>query len=138
MNTGELIRKYRKIAGLTQKELGEACEMSEPAIRNYELGNRTPSDAQVVRIAKELGIAPQALVPHEMEDARDALGLLFELGDQFGLTPQDDGTLRIDPKAKSSKKLHAAIKAWRSVLDEVASGEMSEAEYDLWKAKFKF
>ena len=24
-----------------------------------------------------------------------------------------------------------------SVLDEVASGEMSEAEYDLWKAKFK-
>lgn len=138
MNTGELIRKYRKSAGLTQKELGEACGMSEPAIRNYELGNRTPSDAQVVRIAKELGIAPQALVPHEMEDARDALGLLFELGDQFGLIPQEDGSLIIDPKAKSSKKLDAAIKAWRTVLDEVASGEMSEAEYDLWKAKFKF
>ena len=138
MNTGELIRKYRKSAGLTQKELGEACEMSEPAIRNYELGNRTPSDAQITRIAIALGIAPQALMPHEMKDARDALGLLFELGDQFGLMPQEDGSLMIDPKAKSSKKINAAIRAWRTVLDEVASGEMSEAEYDLWKAKFKF
>lgn len=137
MNTGELIRKYRKSAGLTQKELGEACEMSEPAIRNYELGNRMPSAAQIERIAKALGIAPQALLPHEMKDARDALGLLFELGDQFGLVPQEDGSLSLDPKAKASKKLNAAIKAWRSVLDEVASGEMTEEEYDLWKAKFK-
>lgn len=137
MNTGELIRKYRKIAGLTQKELGEDCGMSEPAIRNYELGNRTPSDEQINRIAKSLGIAPQALMPHEMESARDALGALFELGDQFGLTPQKDGSLRIDPKAKSSKKLEVALKAWRSVLDEVASGEMTEGDYDLWKAKFQ-
>lgn len=137
MNTGELIRKYRKSAGLTQKELGEGCEMSEPAIRNYELGNRTPSDAQIDRIAKALGIAPQALIPHEMKDARDALGLLFELGDQFGLVPQEDGSLSLDPKAKASKKLMAAIKAWRSVLDEVASSEMTEEEYDLWRAKFK-
>ena len=137
MNTGELIRKYRKIAGLTQKELGEACEMSEPAIRNYELGNRTPSDAHVILIAKALGIAPQALAPHEMKDARDALGLLFELEDQFGFLPQEDGSMAIDPKAKASKKLVAAIKAWSSVLDEVASGELSEEEYDLWKAKFK-
>lgn len=137
MNTGELIRKYRKIAGLTQKELGEDCGMSEPAIRNYELGNRTPNDEQINRIAKSLGIAPQALMPHEMVSAHDALGVLFELGDQFGLMPLENGSLRLDPKAKSSKKLDAAIKAWRSVLDDVESGEITEEDYDLWKAKFK-
>lgn len=137
MNTGELIRKYRKSQGLTQKGLGEACGMSEPAIRNYELGNRTPSEEQRGLIAKALGITPQALAPHEMKSARDALGLLFELEEQFGFYPQEDGSLTIDPKAKNSKKLTAAIKAWRSTLDEVASGEMSEEEYDLWKAKFK-
>lgn len=58
-------------------------------------------------------------------------------GDRSGLTPQKDGSLRIDPKAKSSKKLEVTIKAWRLVLDEVASGEMTEEDYDLWKAKFE-
>lgn len=72
-----------------------------------------------------------------LEIARDALAVLFELGDQYGLTPLKDGTLKISPKAKSAQKLDAAIKAWRSVLEEVASGEMTEEEYDLWKAKFE-
>lgn len=137
MNTGELIRKYRQVAGLTQKELGEACGLSEPAIRNYELGNRTPSESQVTVISEALGIKPQALMPHELESARDALAVLFELGDQYGLTPLKDGTLKINPKAKSAQKLDAAIKAWSSVVEEVASGEMTEEEYDLWKAKFE-
>ena len=47
MRTGELIRKYRKMRGLTQTELAEKCGLTDSAIRNYELGNRTPGDDQV-------------------------------------------------------------------------------------------
>jgi len=32
------------------------ASMSEPAIRNYELGNRTLSDKQIEKIALALGI----------------------------------------------------------------------------------
>ena len=38
-SVGERIRYYRKRAQLTQKQLAEACGITEPAIRNYELGN---------------------------------------------------------------------------------------------------
>lgn len=48
MGTGELIRKYRKMRGLTQSELAEKCGLTDSAIRNYELGNRTPGEDQVV------------------------------------------------------------------------------------------
>lgn len=39
MRTGELIRKYRKMQGLTQSELAEKCGLTGSAIRNYDLGN---------------------------------------------------------------------------------------------------
>ena len=42
MGTGELIRKYHKMQGLTQSELAEKCGLTDSSIRNYELGNRTP------------------------------------------------------------------------------------------------
>ena len=47
MKIGEKIRKFRTENGLSQKELAKMAGLSEPAIRNYELGNRTPSDKQI-------------------------------------------------------------------------------------------
>ena len=51
---GERIRYYRKAAGMTQKQLAEFCEVSEPAIRNYELGNRVPDFEMLQTIAAAL------------------------------------------------------------------------------------
>ena len=39
---GERIRYYRKRKGMTQKQLADLCQITEPAIRNYELDNRIP------------------------------------------------------------------------------------------------
>ena len=38
---GAKIRSFRTMRQLTQKQLAESCGLSESAIRNYELGNRT-------------------------------------------------------------------------------------------------
>ena len=78
---------------MTQAELADKIEMSEPGIRNYELGNRMPSKAQLAAIARELGIEPEALVAYDMNSVREALGVLFQLEDTFGITPNEDGTL---------------------------------------------
>lgn len=134
MNTGELIRFYRKRKHMTQAGLGEAAGFSEPAIRNYELGNRTPDRGQLEKISKALGVTPDSLVRHEITSAKDALGVLFQLEDEFGLVPQEDGSLRIDPKADNAQKLDAAIKAWVNARDELARGDMTEGDYRAWRA----
>lgn len=137
LSTGQLIRYYRRRAGMTQAELAGEVEMSEPGIRNYELGNRTPSKAQLAAIARGLGIEPEALVTYDISNAREALGVLFQLEDTFGITPNEDGTLSIDPKAGGAQKMVQAIKAWHNANEELKSGEMSEDDYRSWKSSFK-
>ena len=137
MNTGELIRFYRKPKHLTQAGLGEAAGLSEPAIRNYELGNRTPDRGQLEKISKALGVTPDSLVRYEIESAKGVLGVLFQLEDEFGLVPQEGGTLGIDPKSKNAQKLDAAIKAWSNARDELARGEMTEDDYRDWRARLQ-
>ena len=55
-SVGERIRYYRKRAQMTQKQLAEACGITEPAIRNYELGNRIPGYDTLDDIAAALQI----------------------------------------------------------------------------------
>lgn len=137
MSTGEKIKKYRTLKGLTQAELGSAIDVTDNAIRNYEHDYRTPSEDQLEGIAKKLGIPVAALEDYEITTAREALEALFRLEDAFGLRPTDDGVIAIDPKAKGAQKLSAALKAWRSALDDVEAGKMTEDEYELWKASLK-
>lgn len=138
MTTGELIRKYRKIRGLTQAQLAAECGLTDAAIRNYELGNRTPSKAHVEKIAKVLEMAPEAFMDVSVASGREALEYLFRIDEEFGLRPRlDEGggiSLTLDPSNEKAPKMHAALQAWLRQLESLESGEISEAEYDLWKA----
>lgn len=51
MNTGELIRFYRKKNKLTQSELAEKCGTSSAMIRQYELGKRKPKIETLDKLA---------------------------------------------------------------------------------------
>ena len=56
MTTGEKIRQARVKKGLTQKQLGELCEIAEPTIRRYELGKLNPKKETLEKIAAPLGV----------------------------------------------------------------------------------
>lgn len=43
MISGEKLKKLRLMRNLTQKELAIKSGLTDAAIRNYELGNRSPS-----------------------------------------------------------------------------------------------
>lgn len=135
MNTGERIRHFRKIRHLTQKELGEKVGLSEPAIRHYENGIRNPSEEQLEAISKALGISVDSLREYDIETAREALELLFRLEDEFGLYPTSSETYEIDVKNKKAPKLVAATKTWLDMRNKLEAGEITEAEYGLWKAE---
>jgi len=62
MTIGENIRKQRKAANLTQKSLGEKCNMPDSQIRQYELDKVTPRLEQLQRIADALNIKLSDLI----------------------------------------------------------------------------
>ena len=51
MNTR--IKQLRKALHLTQADFGEKLGVKANTITNYELGNRTPSDAAILSICRE-------------------------------------------------------------------------------------
>lgn len=139
MKTGQLIKRYRKMRGMTQAQLAEECGQTDSAIRNYELGNRTPGEAQIEAIAGALEISPEALREVPLQNSRQALELLFRLEEEAGLVPMEvDGmfVLGIDESADKSPKLAQAIKAWKRVIDSEKAGEMTPEEVAEWKASF--
>lgn len=72
---GEQIQKFRKEAGLTQKELGEAIGVSSSAVSQWETGG-TPDISLLPAIADRLGVTVDALFGREkitQENMREAL-----------------------------------------------------------------
>lgn len=83
---GENIRTARKKAGLTQKALGEKCNMPDSQIRQYELGMVNPKLEQVRRIADALNVPLHDLMPSLKPD--DSVG---EIDLFAGLEPLNQG-----------------------------------------------
>ncbi|MDE7477132.1 MAG: helix-turn-helix domain-containing protein [Lachnospiraceae bacterium] len=52
MTIGQNIARYRKMAGLTQKELADKCNCATGTIQQYELEKRTPKIDKLSEIAK--------------------------------------------------------------------------------------
>ena len=65
MATGERIRYFRNLRGLTQKYLGMAVGFDEKTadvrMAQYESGTRTPKEKLTADIAYALDVSPQAL-----------------------------------------------------------------------------
>ena len=56
------IQKYRKMRGLTQKELAEKCGLATGTIQQYELGKRNPKIEQLQKISSALGVPLEYLI----------------------------------------------------------------------------
>lgn len=102
---GERIRYYRKRSNMTQKALAEACGITEPAIRNYELGNRIPSFETLDDIANALHVNYYALAEPNPAAYAGVMQCFFRLEYAHGLKPIEiDGqaALIINPKQYST------------------------------------
>lgn len=60
MRFDELIRNLRKEAGMTQEVLAQRAGVPLPSLRGHEQGQRTPSWANVVKLARALGVSTDA------------------------------------------------------------------------------
>ena len=60
---GNKIKEYRKLKGLTQKELAKTVGMGDTTIANYEKGLRTPKKNTMFALAKAFNIPIDDLFP---------------------------------------------------------------------------
>ncbi len=134
---GENIRHYRQERGLNVSQLAKKVGTAESAIRHYEKNERTMSEEQLEKIARALDVSPLALRDYRIGSARDLMGLMLQLEETFGIVPDEDGKcLVLDHTAKNAQKLEQAIKGWADVRRQLDAGEMTQEEYEDWKAKF--
>lgn len=68
INTGSLIREYRKTKGWSQKRLSQESGVNESSIKQYELGTRNPKPETLQKIAEALEIDYASLISSPQEE----------------------------------------------------------------------
>ena len=139
MDVGKKIKRFRTAQGLSQKELALKSGMSEPAIRNYELGNRTPSDKQLEKIAGALGVSIYAISDPNLENYYGMMHALFYLEDEYSIIPKKiDGQvyLAVENKNADSSSISEMLSSWNSEFEKLKSGEITKEEYDMWRYSY--
>jgi Zn-dependent peptidase ImmA (M78 family)/DNA-binding XRE family transcriptional regulator len=91
MTNVNLIRVYREHAELSQEQLGERIGVTRQTIATWEKGGRTPSVAQITKIARALEVPADLLLelPEDKEEEylSTSAGLLFRADQPSVLTP---------------------------------------------------
>ena len=59
---GERMRFYRKLRGMTQKDISRCSGINPVSITLYETGKSIPSYEMILRLAKRLGVTPNDLM----------------------------------------------------------------------------
>ena len=67
MNLAEIIKHYRKKAGMSQEALADCLSLAPSAISNYERGKRAPDLEMIRRISAVLGIPPGILITDDTQ-----------------------------------------------------------------------
>ena len=87
---GPAIKRYRKVAGLTQAELGERTGFDPKTISRFETGTYTPSVEALFMLADALGVKLKAFFA-DFGDEDDQRAYLF--GVIHNAPPKDLGKL---------------------------------------------
>lgn len=123
---GKSIREIRLRRGLTQREVSEAIGgISESALRSYELGERSPKQDALERIAKALDVAPACFDTYGIERYDELVHALFLLEDRFGIEPCADGSIRFTDEA-----IQSCVCTWRDWKEFLEKGKITREEYE--------
>ena len=143
---GLRIKQFRILEGYTQKQLAEKCELSESAIRNYELGIRTPDEETLHKIADALLINYYVLSNSGIDSEMEAIHILFDMEELYGLTPEivdEEIVLKIkEPKACSQEdkerltRLKMHLLNWAFIKNRQETEHLDSGDYFLWKSTY--
>lgn len=83
MDIGSVIKKYRKIIGLTQEEMANRLGVSTPAVNKWEKGNSNPDIELLPPIARLLNISLDTLLSFNQKLTDVEIGEIIEQMDKM-------------------------------------------------------
>ncbi|KLU69150.1 MAG: hypothetical protein RHS_5032 [Robinsoniella sp. RHS] len=113
MTTGEKIKYFRNMRGISQEMLGQLSGINSATIKKYEYGIRNPKPDQLLKITNALGISINLFMDFDIETVSDVLSLLFKMDEQVDMTfeaEKDEEGNFIPDTMKISFKNHAINK----------------------------
>lgn len=84
---GENIRKYRKMRGMTQQQLGDAIGVRDNTISQYEKGRNAPEQNRIYAIAEVLNVSVGDFFPETTTSKEESFVKALMLSE--GLSDQD-------------------------------------------------
>lgn len=128
-----LIKKYRLLRNMTQKQLGNAVGVSDVAIRQYELFKRKAKDPLLKKIANALNIKFEYLKePRYPYTSEDIINILIKFEEHSNIQlfeTQNSICIKIDNEIISDK-----LRSWNELKNKLYNKEITQDEYDLEKA----
>lgn len=111
MTTGEKIRHFRNMRGISQEMLGQLSGINPATIKKYEYGIRNPKPDQLLKITNALGISINIFMDFDIETVSDVLSLLFKMDEQINMTldAEEDTNGNLIPSTMKISFAHPAI-----------------------------
>ena len=135
MISGKKLKELRLIRNLTQKELAIKSGISDAAIRNYELGNRSPTKQQLDKIASALNCDPGAITDHNLYTNIDFYQIIFDLETNFTFRPYRDES-GMSFLMSNSPEFNDFLKEWDDMRKKHYNNEVSDEEFRDWKISY--
>lgn len=85
MNTGEKIKYYRNLRGISQEMLAKLSGIGVSTIKKYELNIRNPKPEQILKISNALGISIYLFMDFDLETVSDIMSLLIKMDEQTNM-----------------------------------------------------
>ena len=134
MISGQKLKKLRLLRDLTQKKLAIKAGLTDAAIRNYELGNRSPTKEKMQKIAQALDCDISALTDHEPNSIHEFIHIIFDYEKEMKLRPLIDGTN--SALLSHDMNFNDFLIEWDEMRKKHYNGEISDEEFEDWKLSY--
>jgi len=134
MISGEKLKKLRLLRELTQKELAIKSDLTDSAIRNYELGYRSPNKKQLIKIAEALECDVSALIDHTPISIFEFMQILFDYEDDLKIRPLiEESTIGL---ISHDENFNDFLIEWDDMKKKHYNGEVTDEEFEDWKLSY--
>ena len=134
MISGEKLKKLRLLRELTQKELAIKSGLTDSAIRNYELGYRSPNKDQLIKIAEALACDVSALIDHTPISSFEFMQILFDYEEDLKIRPLVEDSTR--GLISNDMDFNDFLLEWDEMRKKHYNGEISDEEFEDWKLSY--
>ena len=135
MSVGSVLKQVRVMRHLTQKQLASKVNVTESAIRNYELGIRQPSDQQLESISQVLDVSPVVFHFEKNGSAEFMTYCLMKYSNDFSISTEgtaDSPRIVISGKSEKGNSLLKILAEWRNKYIEAINAAKNHDESEQW------